>query len=420
MRAFLVALATTAALGIGAPAGASAQSARMAQRALRSTLVKRLVQARGRSGGYVLDLNTGQVLFSSAPDVPRIPASVQKLYTTTTALLRFGPSATLTTSLLGQGTLDSLGDWNGTLYLRGAGDPTFGSASFDQSNYGAGATVQSLVGNLVAQTGVTTVHGAVVGDESYFDSLRGTPASGFSYSFWVEGSLSALAFNRGVLDGGHSYIPQPAVYAARQVVSALRAAHITVAKTVSAGAGTTPTTAQVLASVQSPTIAQLIWLTNAPSDNFFAEMLLKGLGARFGAGGTTAAGAAVVRSEMASQFGIAPRFNDGSGLSRSDATTPRQVVALLAKLAGNPYFVRSLAVAGETGTLQHEMRGTAAQARCRGKTGTLSDVASLTGYCRARDGHTLAFAFLMNSLRNPNFGHAVEANMAVALAKYNG
>jgi D-alanyl-D-alanine carboxypeptidase/D-alanyl-D-alanine-endopeptidase (penicillin-binding protein 4) len=66
------------------------------------------------------------------------------------------------------------------------------------------------------------------------------------------------------------------------------------------------------------------------------------------------------------------------------------------------------------------MRGTIAQGRCRGKTGTLSSVANLAGYCQAADGHTLAFAFLMSSVRNTDTAHAIEANMAVALAKYNG
>ena len=57
---------------------------------------------------------------------------------------------------------------------------------------------------------------------------------------------------------------------------------------------------------------------------------------------------------------------------------------------------------------------------CRGKTGTLSEVANLVGYCTARDGHRLAFAFLMNRLSNPDTGHAIEAKMAVALANYKG
>jgi serine-type D-Ala-D-Ala carboxypeptidase/endopeptidase (penicillin-binding protein 4) len=184
--------------------------------------------------------------------------------------------------------------------------------------------------------------------------------------------------------------------------------------------GRTPAGATVLASVQSPPILTLIALTNAPSDNYFAETLLKDIGARLGGAGTTAAGAAVVRAEMQSQFGITPRLNDGSGLSRYDSTSPAQVVTVLEAMANNRAFVDSLAVGGETGTLQHEMNGTVAQGNCRGKTGTLHDVANLVGYCLARDGHTLAFAFMANGLGNPTLGHEIEANMAVSLAKYDG
>lgn len=147
-------------------------------------------------------------------------------------------------------------------------------------------------------------------------------------------------------------------------------------------------------------------------------MLLKDPGASFGARGTTAAGVGVVHRKVAQAFHIHPRFNDGSGLSRFDSTSPQQVVTLLRRMASDTYFVGSLAIAGETGTLQDEMRGTRAQGRCRGKTGTLHDVASLAGYCTARDGHTPAFAFILNGLTDSNVGHAVEAKMAVALANY--
>ena len=166
-------------------------------------------------------------------------------------------------------------------------------------------------------------------------------------------------------------------------------------------------------------MSTLISLTNAPSDNYFAETLLKDIGARYGTGGTTADGAAVVRSQVATRFGLHPRLDDGSGLARYDRTTPVDVVSLLRQMAGNPAFTASLAVAGRTGTLIHEMRGTYAQGRCRGKTGTLSDVSNLVGYCQARDGHTLAYAVMMNGIY-PNYAHPIQNQMLVALAEYDG
>jgi D-alanyl-D-alanine carboxypeptidase/D-alanyl-D-alanine-endopeptidase (penicillin-binding protein 4) len=377
----------------------------------------------GASGAYVVDMNTGQALFSQAPSVARMPASVEKIFTTSTALLRFGPGATLTTSVMGTGTIDAQGTWHGVLYLKGGGDPTFGSASFDRAAYGGGATVQALVSNLLHQLHITRLAGSVVGDQSYFDLRRGTTATGFRGDLPdVEGLLGALTYNRGFGNfTGTVAQARPALYATRRFVGALRAAGVNVPRTVRVTTGQVPAGALQLAVVNSPPMARLIALTNTPSDNYLAEMLLKGIGAAFGGAGTTAAGATVVRSDLSSQFGIDPTLDDGSGLSRSDSASPRQVVAVLQNMYSNASFYDSLAVAGETGTLQHETQGTAAQGVCRGKTGTLDDVANLAGYCRARDGHELAFAFLANGLGNPDYVHAVEADrMAAALASYDG
>jgi D-alanyl-D-alanine carboxypeptidase/D-alanyl-D-alanine-endopeptidase (penicillin-binding protein 4) len=398
---------------------AAAQAPSAAQRSLSRSLSSGMRAAGRSSGAYVVDLNTGQHLFSAAAGTGRLPASVEKLYTTSTALLRFGPNATLTTSILGRGVL-SHGTWIGTLYIRGGGDPTFGSQGFDQSDYGDGATIQRLVSNLVRATGIRALKGSVVGDESKFDSRRGTPATGYQPSGSVEGELSAVAYDRGWANlNGTTFALHPALTAAANLVNALRDAGVKLPKGTHVSAGVTPAGTQTLAEVNSPRMATLIALTNTPSDNFFAEMLLKDIGAQFGSGGTTAAGAAVVRAQLARGFGIRPRLDDGSGLSYDDLTTPIQVVTLLEQMAGNSDFTSSLALAGETGTLEGEMQGTIAQGQCRGKTGTLSAVSNLVGYCQARDGHTLAFAFLMSSI-DPSVAHPIQDRMAVALANYDG
>jgi D-alanyl-D-alanine carboxypeptidase/D-alanyl-D-alanine-endopeptidase (penicillin-binding protein 4) len=419
MRVFLALLAAGLLFVLGS-APAAAQTTGAAQRSLRNTLRNGLNSAAGASGAVLVDLNNGQTLFSASPRAARLPASVEKVYTTATALLRFGPNATLSTQVLGVGSLDSGGGWHGTLYLRGGGDPTFGAAFFDRQAYGAGATMQRLVANLVNQSGITSVHGSIIGDESYFDSLRGTAATGFGPSTFIEGELSGLAYDRGFSDlQGTVLQSRPALVAAQQFAIALRAAGISVPSGTHVFTGATPVGAQPLTSVNSPRMSTLIQLANTPSDNFVAEMLLKDIGARYGGGGSTAAGAAVVRTQLARSFKIHPRLNDGSGLSRADRTSPREVVAALEGLASNPDFLGSLSIGGQTGTLQAGLSGTPAQGRCRGKTGTLHDVANVVGYCTARNGHTLAFAFLMNAV-DPAAGHAIEDQMMVALAKYGG
>jgi serine-type D-Ala-D-Ala carboxypeptidase/endopeptidase (penicillin-binding protein 4) len=421
MRRFVLILGALISLAASSPvaAGASQQSA------LAGALTQGMNNAGGAGGAYVQDLTTGKTLFSWVANTGRLPASVEKLYTTSTALLRFGPNATLATRVLAAGTIDRHHGFHGILWLKGGGDPTFGSAAFDQSAYSTGATVGQLADNLIRNTGIKSIQGRIIGDDTYFDSDRGTPATGNGSDLPdVEGLLDALAYDRGFANfEGTVGQPRPALYATQQFVAALQARGVKIASHTPVYTGKAPKSAQWLATVRSPSIATLIRLTNTPSDNYLAEMLLKGLGAKFGGAGTTAAGAAVVRAELADEFGIHPQLNDGSGLSRSDYTSPVQIVSLLKQLQGNQDFVNSLAIGGQTGTLQDEMNGTVAEGNCRGKTGTLHDVANLVGYCRARDGHTLAFAFLINAVSdgNTDYVHSVEGNqMAVAVANYDG
>jgi len=73
-------------------------------------------------------------------------------------------------------------------------------------------------------------------------------------------------------------------------------------------------------------------------------------------------------------------------------------------------------VAGRTGTLRMRMRGTAAAARCQAKTGTLSNVSSLAGYCRAASGHDIVFAVIMNNL-GLGAAHAEQDQFAATLVR---
>ena len=176
-----------------------------------------------------------------------------------------------------------------------------------------------------------------------------------------------------------------------------------------------------MAALASPPVGTLIRLTNVPSDNFLAETLLKDLGSRFGGAGTSAAGVAVVRAQAAS-FGLWPAVVDGSGLSRADHTSPRQVVGLLAGMHVQPLaavFEGSLAVAGRTGTIARRMRASAAQDRCHAKTGTLTGVSALAGVCRAVGGHAIAFAVLTtgSSLWR---AHRAQDRLAILAARYDG
>jgi D-alanyl-D-alanine carboxypeptidase/D-alanyl-D-alanine-endopeptidase (penicillin-binding protein 4) len=369
--------------------------------ALRAQLAREMRRAGPFAGAYVRDLDTGTALYARKENVARPPASVEKLYTTSTALLRFGPEARLHTSVLATGALDAQGVWRGDLYLRGGGDPTLGQAQ-----------ILALAAALSTQFGIVRVDGSVLGDESVFDPLRGSARTGFAPDREIGGVLSGVAVARGFARDG-----APAKDAARRLAKALRADGVPVVGP--SGAATAPPEARELTGVDSPPMADIVRLTNVPSDNFDAEMILKDIGAHFGGAGTTTAGVAVVRAQLAA-FGIHPRVVDGSGLSRADRTTPRQVVRLIELMDGQavgPTFESSFPVAGRTGTLRRRMRATIAQDRCHAKTGTLRAVSALAGYCDTTGGHRVAFAILMNTAQITR-AHGIQDRMARAIATY--
>jgi len=402
-------------LGVLWPAQASASTDLSA---LQRSLGHQMALAGSADGAYVYDITAKQALYSLRASTRRPPASVEKLYTATTALERLGASARMSTSVLGVGHLAPGGVWEGDLYLHGGGDPTFGSSSFIRSHYGGlGASISTLAAQLAHKDGIRKVTGTVNGDESFFDSLRGEPSSDYAPDPFLEGTLSALAFNRGEV-GSEKGVHAPAAYAARQLRRALRS--IGVAVPGSGTASTAPPGAVELAKVSSPTISQLLGLMLPPSDNFFAETLLKDIGALVGGAGTTKAGAAVVSSTISELLEIKPRVLDGSGLSESDRTSPYEVADLLVELeptAIGATLREHLAIAGITGTLELRMRDTIAAGHCEGKTGTLTGASNLVGYCQAADGHLLAFTIFNDDI-STGAAHAFQDRMVIAIAGY--
>ena len=387
-----------------------------------TAIVKRLTRymraAGPYSGAYVFEVSGDRphAIFRWRQQTPRILASNTKLFTTTAALARFGSEGTLGTEVLGTGELDTEGVFRGSLYLRGGGDPTFGSRRFTKKSYGGGANVQDLAA-LLEDTGIQRITGRVYGDESGFDSLRGGPDSGYGVSPWV-GPLSALSYNRGLFtEGGRGYQGNPPAFAAARLDEALENAGIRVR--LKPRAGVTPAEARVLASVDSPPMARLIRLTNKPSDNFFAETLLKDLAHQAGGIGTTAGGARIAAGH-ARRLGARATLVDGSGLSRSNRASPQSIVRLLTAMYGSDDFdpfVDSLPIAGEDGTLYDRMRRGPAHLHCRGKTGTLSNVSALSGYCEALSGDNYAYSILMNGVY-PTGARKLQDLMLQALSRY--
>jgi serine-type D-Ala-D-Ala carboxypeptidase/endopeptidase (penicillin-binding protein 4) len=326
-----------------------------------------------QTGAVVLDLATGETLFAQNSRLALRPASNEKLATTYAALTALGPDFRIETDVLGDGS-QSGATWRGNLVLKGYGDPSLSTAE-----------VRSLA-QQVAAAGIRQVNGRIIGDESWFDTRR--TGVGWKAQFYLHESpaLSALIVDRGWT--GRYETGRPALYAAQLFRLDLVRAGITVGGGVVVGV--TPANAVSLASVESPPLAALVRHMDVYSDNFYAEMLIKEIGAVQGSGGSAAAGIAVTRRLLAADgvplTGV--RMVDGSGLSLLDRWTPSGLAGLLRTMWLDPdlqpYVVPALPVAGETGTLRHRMRRGAARGVVRAKTGTTDNSSALSGFVGGR------------------------------------
>ncbi|MBV9212483.1 MAG: D-alanyl-D-alanine carboxypeptidase/D-alanyl-D-alanine-endopeptidase [Actinobacteria bacterium] len=415
-----VALALAAALVV-APLALRAGPAAASTADERSALVNRLAgdmsQAGNPSGAYVLDGRTGDQLFTWNADTLLTLASNTKLWTTGAVLSARGPHGTIQTRVLSRGKMKGPGILHGNLFLRGAGDPTFGDQAWVDSTFGGGPSVEGLARKLW-NAGLREVRGSVIGDESRFDSLRGGPTSGYAASGYIGAPLTALAFDHGIDDSGH-FQSDPPQYAADRFAAALGAQRIRVDR--GTRTGRTPNGARVLARVRSLPMGRIVHYMDVPSDNWDAEELAKGLG---GAGeqGTTARGAQLIMI-YANGLGFHPELSDGSGLSHSDVATPHELARFLqavrTRREGRALH-KALPVAGMDGTLADRMTSGPAYGRCAAKTGTLTGVSALSGYCHTLGGHTLVFSILMNGVPDPGSAHSLQDDMAQAIADYRG
>jgi D-alanyl-D-alanine carboxypeptidase/D-alanyl-D-alanine-endopeptidase (penicillin-binding protein 4) len=379
----------------------------------------RLVRGGGGSSGLlVFDGETGKVVCARAAARQRPLASNMKLFTTATALARLGADSKIPTLLKTDGGIDRNGVLRGSLYLVGAGDPTLGTPSFYRRFLGGLGTNILQLKRQVREAGIRSVTGRLYADDSVFDRLRGVADSGYATSSEI-GPLSGLSLNSGYSTAsGYSFATDPALTAAGTLGLALRQAGVRISPAVALG--TAPPFSTELARVESPPLSSIVNTTNVYSDNFFAEMLIKLVGARFGGGGTTAAGARVVQAfARGHESGV--HAVDGSGLTRSNRASPAQVVGLLRSMRDaevGDEFIQDLALTGQEGTVADRMHGTAAYGRCRTKTGTISAVSNLSGYCFNRSGRVMIFSILMGSVRDLGLAHLEQDLIAGEVASY--
>ena len=238
--------------------------------------------SQSRVGAVAIDLVTGESLFSEHGNLPLVPASNEKLAVAYSALVTLGPTFRFETDVLGRGEQDGT-IWRGT------------------SSWSATATRRSPA--LTSRRWRRQVRGgrhpprhARRLRRRVF--LRRAPhrrrAGSRSSTSTSRPPLSALTVDRGRYSAARR--AHPAAAAALLFRNALRRAGVAVA---GAGVGKQRDDDVPLAVVESAPLSQIVAWMERVSDNFTAELLLKQLGASADAIGTSAAGAAVVRTALA-------------------------------------------------------------------------------------------------------------------------
>ncbi|WP_433789945.1 D-alanyl-D-alanine carboxypeptidase/D-alanyl-D-alanine endopeptidase [Actinoplanes sp. CA-252034] len=400
----------------------------------------------------VRDASDGRIVYQRDAESRVLPASTQKLLTAAAALEVLGADYRFRTTVRARGR---------DLYLRGEGDPTltfqridrlaasvarartkryarlilddtwfdrvplgldwswqdepFGStAPVSALSFAANARFDNAAVEIRYQgvngrrptirvwppTGtVRVVNRAVTGDGG--DTIGAVRTHGTA-SITVTGNVAAGRSGADLVS-----VPDPAVTTAGLFRAALRRHGVTI--TGRTLRGTVPGGTRPVATQTSQPLAEILPPFLKLSNNGIAELLVKAMSratdpVRPGSWPTGLAAA----TRALGRLGVDTRLltmGDGSGLSRRNWVTARQVTTLLERAQRRtwfPAFRAALPVAGDPapligGTLSNRMRGTPAAGNVRAKTGTLSGVNALSGYVTAPDGRRLIFAFIVNA-----------------------
>ena len=416
----------------------------------------------------VWDLDTGEALYEQNIDRLMTPASNMKVITAAATLLRLGTDFQFTTSFFASNAQDGGGTVE-NLYVKGDGDPTFSGEFFDSNAAAADALagllkrrgVQRVTGDIIVDAGTfygpeypsgwagddaSYCYGMRIGALSIGENCLAVTATGAGKA----GSAVTLKFDPPLI----SSLVSNQVKTVGKGKSGIRVSQnskgiITVSGQVRAGASASselpvsqpdmvfgaalgtalqragiPFNGRVMragdwhgnavqwtpvASVGSPPLLSILGVMLKNSDNFIAEMLIRTMGYKYGAGGTTADGARTITDTLAQAGVTAPgtlSVYDGSGLSRSNRLTPRVLLQVFRSFYNSylgPGLRAALAEPGQKGTMKKRLTGTGAEGAVWAKTGALRGVCALSGYFKRKNGHTGAFVMIMN-------GYSVHSN----------
>jgi len=343
-------------------------------------------------GIEVYDLTADSAIFRYNERQLMRPASTMKMITAVAALDRLGGSYQFKTRLSYTGSIDSC-VLRGSLYCKGGMDPLFNGDDL-------GAFVESI-----RKMGVDTIKGNIYADLSMKDSdLLG---EGWC---WDDDNpvLSPL-----LISGRNRFM--------ERFCSRLREAGIVLAGDTLTG--TTPKGAYEICT-RFHTIDQILMRMMKKSDNLYAEAMFFQLAAASGASRATAGNGRQMVNRLIAKLGMRPRdyyVADGSGLSLYNYVSPELEVCFLRYAYSNEniyvHLLPSMPVAGVDGTLAKRMRSGFAHGNVRAKTGTVTGVSSLAGYCTAVNGHVLCFSIINMGIRSASTGRNFQDRVCEALCR---
>lgn len=329
--------------------------------------------ATSQVGMMIYDLDADSVLFRKGEKQLLRPASTMKLITAIVALDRLGGGHQFLTELRYSGTIAD-GVLLGDIFCVGGFDPRFNSDD-----------MRSFVESL-RKHGIDTIRGALVADKT----MKSDDGFGKGWC-WDDDNpvLSPLLINR-----EDSFMVR--------LKDELYDAGITIEGAIEQREQPTET---FLLGRRFHTIDQILMKMMKESDNLYAEAMLYQIAASTGKRRAEAADAAAIISRLVTKIGLKASqytFADGSGLSLYNYASAELEVALLRYAYRNNniylHLLPSLPVAGVDGTLKGRMNGTFTSGNVRAKTGSVTGISSLAGYCTAANGHRIAFAIINQGL----------------------
>jgi D-alanyl-D-alanine carboxypeptidase/D-alanyl-D-alanine-endopeptidase (penicillin-binding protein 4) len=351
-------------------------------------------------------------------ETPLAAASTQKLLVAAAALSVLGPDRRFTTRAVSTGAVSN-GVLDGDLFIVGGGDPVLTSTT----DPGPVATHLADLADEIARAGITRITGAIVGEDSRYDSERAI--ADWTSSEIAEGSagaLGALVVNGGYQDG----VPatDPALDTAQQLADLLTARNVEISGGVNHAVDPLPAGTRTIAHIESPPLSAIVEEMLTDSNNETAELLTRELGYRSDGTGTTATGTAAVRDALA-KLGVPVAgvdLHDGSGLAPTDRVTCAALLRVV-ELSGHAKFAavdRGLPIAGKSGTLALRFTGTSLVGRLRAKTGHIDGVVGLAGVIDSTvaGGVEPEFAFIANGPFSTDGGAQLQDEIGAAIGAY--